>query len=423
MSIPRLASFDSTLAFFREGYDFVGNRCRETSSDAFRTRIMLRKVVCMRGADAARQFYDGEHFTRAGSMPPTTLRLLQDKGSVQQCDGAHHRARKAMFLGLLTGPAVDAIVQEFEVAWQDALPDWRARPSVVLHEEMQRLLCKAACAWAGIPLTGRELSRRTAEMAAMIDSAGAVSPKVLRALLLRRRSEAWARRAILRARAQEKNDAPVSVLAHHREPDGNLLDLDDAAVELLNLIRPTVAVARFITFAALALHEHPGAVQWLEEDPERRLTAFVHEVRRFYPFFPVIGGRVRQPFEWRGHYFVSDDWVLLGLYATNHDPALWGDPQAFRPARFYRREPSAFDLVPQGGGDHAEDHRCPGEWFTIALIGRALGLLQQATWGLPQQDLSIALDRFPTLPATGLVVVFARGRPSLLQLASADPSI
>lgn len=413
MSLPRLASFDNTLAFFRAGYDFVGNRCRETGSDAFRTRIMLRKVVCMRGAEAARQFYDGEHFTRAGSMPLTTLRLLQDKGSVQQYDGAHHRARKAMFLRLLTGSAVDAILEKFEYAWHDAFPDWCAQPSVVLHEEMQRLLCKAACAWAGVSLSDQELSRRTHEMAAMIGSAGAVSPKVLRALLLRRRSEAWARRAILRARRQEKTDTPVSVLAHHREPDGNLLDTASAAEELLNLIRPTVAVARFITFAALALHEHPDAAEWLEEDPEERMAAFVDEVRRFYPFFPVIGGRVRHPFDWRGHRFVKDDWVLLGLHATNHDPALWGDPQAFRPARFERREPSAFDLVPQGAGDHAKDHRCPGEWFTTALIGRALRLLKQARWGLPQQDLSISLGRFPTLPATGLVVVFARGRESV----------
>lgn len=406
MAIPRLKNFDSSLAFLREGYDFVGNRCRAMGSDEFRTRIVLREAVCMRGADAAAHFYDGTHFTRTGAMPPTVLHLLQDKGSVQQLDGAHHRARKAMFLNLLTGAAVDEIADRFEAAWIDALPDWRARPSVIFHEEMQRLLCKAACDWAGVPVTGHALVRRTAEMAAMIGSAGAVGPRVVGALLLRRRSEAWARREILKARAAEKGRMPVSVLAHHRDPDGSLLTPEAAAVELLNLIRPTVAIARFITFAALALHEHPEAASWLEADPDARLPAFVDEVRRFYPFFPVIGGRVRQPFDWHGHRFEEDDWVLLGLHATNHDPALWDEPQAFRPERFINRPPSAFDLVPQGAGDHAIDHRCPGEWFTTALIGRALALLQQAVWGLPRQDLSIPLDRFPTLPGKGLEAVF-----------------
>lgn len=407
MPIPRLATFDSTRAFFREGYNFVGNRCHETGSDAFRTRIMLRDVVCMRGVEAARRFYNGGHFTRAGSMPPTTLRLLQDKGSVQQLDGAHHRARKAMFLALLTGGAVNAIADRFEAAWHEALPVWRERPSVILHEEMQRLLCKAACEWAGLPVKGEELSRRTHEMAAMVGSAGAVGPRVLTALMLRRRSEAWARRAICRAREAGETGTPASMLAHHREPDGRLLDPDAAAVELINLIRPTVAVARFITFAALALHEHPEAAQWLEEAPDERIPAFVDEVRRYYPFFPVIGGRVMQPFEWLGHRFAKDDWVLLGLYATNHDPASWGDPQVFRPDRFLGRKPSAFDLVPQGAGDHASDHRCPGEWVTTALIGRAITLLQQSLWGVPRQDLTIPLDRFPTLPKKGLEVVFA----------------
>ncbi len=36
-------------------------------------------------------FYSGDRFTRTGgAMPPTVLRLLQDKGSVQQLDGAAH---------------------------------------------------------------------------------------------------------------------------------------------------------------------------------------------------------------------------------------------------------------------------------------------------------------------------------------------
>ncbi|MBI1403119.1 MAG: cytochrome P450 [Porphyrobacter sp.] len=407
MAIPRLAAFDSTPAFFGEGYDFVGNRCRQTRSDAFRTRIMLRDVVCMKGAEAAERFYDGEHFTRSGAMPPTTLRLLQDKGSVQGLDGAHHRVRKTMFLSLLTGPAVEDIAERFEAAWNDALPGWCARPSVNLHKEMQRLLCKAACDWAGVPVRGRELERRTEEMAAMIGAAGAVGPRLVPALLLRRRAERWARRAILAAREAHESSTPVSVIAHHRQPDGSLLSPEAAAVELLNLVRPTVAIARFITFAALALHRHPEAAEWLAEDPDARLPAFVDEVRRFYPFFPVIGGRVRKAFRWHGHVFAQGDWVLLGLHATNHDPSLWEDPDSFRPQRFAARDPSPFDLVPQGAGDHRKDHRCPGEWFTNALTGRAVMLLRDALWGLPRQDLTVPHDRFPTLPGKGLETVFA----------------
>jgi cytochrome P450 len=90
-----------------------------------------------------------------------------------------------------------------------------------------------------------------------------------------------------------------------------VLGEEDAAVELINVLRPTVAVARFITFAALALHEHPGARQKLQEGDEEYLERFVQEVRRFYPFFPLVGGRARKDFEWRGHRFEEGTWVLL----------------------------------------------------------------------------------------------------------------
>jgi cytochrome P450 len=71
-------------------------------------------------------------------------------------------------------------------------------------------------------------------------------------------------------------------------------------VERINILRPTVAVARFITFGALALHENPESRERLRAGDEEYLEWFVQEVRRFYPFFPLVGGRAREAFEWRG---------------------------------------------------------------------------------------------------------------------------
>lgn len=97
-TIPHDGSLDSTLALLRDGYDFIGKRSRRLQSDIFATRLMQRRAVCMVGEDAARAFYHPGRFTRRGAIPPTTLRLLQDKGSVQLLDGEAHRLRKAMFL-------------------------------------------------------------------------------------------------------------------------------------------------------------------------------------------------------------------------------------------------------------------------------------------------------------------------------------
>jgi len=94
-AIPQDRAPDSTLALLSEGYAFIGNRCRRYGSDLFATRLMLTKAVCMRGAEAAEQFYHPDRFTRLGGIPLTALTLIQDLGSVMVMDGADHRRRKA----------------------------------------------------------------------------------------------------------------------------------------------------------------------------------------------------------------------------------------------------------------------------------------------------------------------------------------
>ena len=60
--------------------------------------------------------------------------------------------------------------------------------------------------------------------------------------------------------------------------------------------------------------------------------------------------------------------VLLDVFGTLHDPAIWPDPERFDPDRFSGVEPDAYTLIPQGGGDVATGHRCPGERHAIELI-------------------------------------------------------
>ncbi|WP_431469595.1 cytochrome P450 [Sphingosinithalassobacter sp. LHW66-3] len=412
-SIPRVAALDSTPAFLREGYPWLGNRCRDLGSDMFETRLMGRRVLCMMGEEAARRFYDGKSLSRVGAMPPTTLRLLQDKGSVQALDGAAHAHRKQLFLDLLAGDAPESFADIFERRWRAALPEWRGRSEITLHEAAVRLLCEAALEWCGIAVAERDVPDRAEELAAMVAGAGAVGPKLARGLWLRRRAEHWARDQIDRVRRglPARPDSPLARIAEFRDLDGAPLTREEAGVELLNLLRPIVAIARFVTFAALALHEHGDAAEWLESGPgevRERQLAFVQEVRRFYPFFPVIGGRVRSAFEWRGNEFADGDWVLLGLHATNHDARLWPEPQRFDPARFLRWQGSGYDLIPQGAGEYLPDHRCPGEWMTIAVLRRALALLRIMPGHLPEQDLRVPLDRFPTLPNSSVRIAFDR---------------
>jgi fatty-acid peroxygenase len=173
-------------------------------------------------------------------------------------------------------------------------------------------------------------------------------------------------------------------------------------------LRPTVAVSRYVTFIAHALHEHPHWCAEFSVPGAPELGWFVQEVRRFYPFFPVIGGRVREPFEWRGYRFPRHRRVLLDLFATNRDPQVWRNPDRFDPERFRDWWDDPDQLIPQGGGDHEFGHRCAGEWITIELMKVATkALCRDVRYDVPPQNLEIRFSRMPAMPASGVVVTNA----------------
>lgn len=198
----------------------------------------------------------------------------------------------------------------------------------------------------------------------------------------------------------------LDAIAAYRDTDGRLLPPEVAGVELLNVLRPTVAVARFVVFAAMALHGNP---QWRDrlaaDDDPGLMEAFVQEVRRFYPFFPLVAARAARDFEWRGHHFPKGRRVLLDLHGTDHDPRLWERPEQFRPERFMGVKPDAYSLIPQGGGDHYEGHRCAGEWITKDVMKTSVtALTRWMGYSVPAQDLRIRPWRAPAVPNSRFIV-------------------
>ena len=87
---------------------------------------------------------------------------------------------------------------------------------------------------------------------------------------------------------------------------------------------------------------------------------------------------------------------------------MWPNPDLFDPKRFAGREPTPWDLIPQGGGDPRHGHRCAGEDPTVRLIRQAATILSGLAYDLPPQDLAIPLDRMPTRPASGFVITNVR---------------
>jgi fatty-acid peroxygenase len=411
-AVPTRAVLDRTAAFLVEGYLFFARRSRRWGADAFETRLLGRRAVCMRGREAAQLFYDASRIRQARMVPRPIRRTLFGEGAVHLLDGEEHRHRKAMFLSVTAHPedlaALSAIAAE---RWENAASRWEDADRTVLFDAAVVTLGEVAFTWAGIPVEPEEVGPRARDLATIVDGFGSLGPRHVRARLARRRAEPWARELVDAVRAGQLDPpvgSPLQVVCSHRDLDGELLDARVAAVELLNIVRPTVAVAWFVTFAALALHSHPEWRTRLADGDEDLLEAFAHEVRRIYPFTPALADRARRDFRWRGHPFPRGRMVVLDVYGTCHDPATWPDPQRFDPERFVGREPDPFAFVPHGGGDPATGHRCAGERVTVELLKGATRLLTRLRYDVPGQDLRYPLTRMPTRPRSGFVIANVR---------------
>lgn len=393
---------DSSLALLSQGYSFTLRRYARFGTDAFLTRLMLSRALVARGEDAAQMFYTPGRFTRRGGIPKPALWSLQDVHSVMALDGAAHHHRKALFMALLNGEAPRLVADGFAVAWEATLPQLRAQGEFKLLHVARLLLTRALCAWAGVPLAPGEATRRAGAFGAMVEGAGTVGPRNWRGLGRRFFTERWVRGLLDEVRRGTRHpppESPLAVIAHHRDFDGRPLALRTAGEELINCIRPAVANDRYIVFAAHALHCHPHVRAALDDgSDEAALERFANEVRRFYPFIPVMGGRALQRFEWRGRTIEKGDWVLLDLYGTNHDQRLWEAPARFDPDRFRERPPGAYDLVSHGAGDANRTHRCPGERMTVEIIKRATQILLRTDYVVPPQNFAIRLSRIPAVP-------------------------
>jgi fatty-acid peroxygenase len=401
--LPRLRG-DRTAELLADAYHFVGRHADRFGTDGFRTRIAGRPITCLRGPDAARFFYEGGRFGRSGAIPAATRRLLQDDGSVQTLEGEAHLDRKERFLAVLEGQ--QAMLAAFDAAWDRGRARRSGRDVDIRHESVT-VLGDAVLSWAGIP-RGEDDDDVTAELESMFEHAGRFGPSNLAAQLRRGRTERRARRWIEQARAgHATGGSPLAEVAAWTDAGGEPLPVPVAGVELINLLRPTVAVADFLVYAALALAVRPSLRASVRTD-EVFAGALAAEVRRHAPFFPVIAGTATGRLEWRGQVFDTGDRVLLDLFGTDHDPGLWPEPQRFRPERFLERPAAVGHIVAQGAGSYATDHRCPGEPATQALVERFAQRLAEESWApAAPPDGRIRYRRIPALPRTPLVLRFA----------------
>ncbi|MEV0304985.1 cytochrome P450 [Streptomyces prasinus] len=405
MSSHRLVP--ESLALLTEGYAWLPDLLRAEDDTALTLRLLGHPALVVRGPDAVRFFYDERHVRRHGALPGPVVSTLFGHGAVHTLDGDAHRSRKSLFLPLLEADAVAGSAEHITAAWDEAVPGWRKQSDVVLFDAVGRVITRGVCRWAGVPLAEDEEEPLARDLLAMVDGFATPGARHWRARRARSRQEKRFGELVTEVRSgavRAPADSVLERVCHHRDASGAELTPRVAAVELLNVVRPTVALSWFVVFAAHALHRWPGHGRRLRSGDAAFATAFAHEVRRFYPFAPFLGGRAVTDLTWENRKLPAGGLVLLDVYGQNHDERLWKDPYAFRPERFLERPPGRDVLIPQGGADARTGHRCPGEAMTVGILETLSQRLADLRHEVPAQDLAIPLNRIPTRPRSGMII-------------------
>src|SRR4051812_35089950 len=337
-------------------YPYLLRRRRKAGAATIDVGPPGQRMTVLAGPAGARLFYDETLMRRRGAIPLPLRRVLFGVGAIHGLDDADHKHRKALFLDLLTHDAAREVAALAAPRWQQRAGD-EVDPARLFDEAVD-VHAAAILEWTGVLAseTYPELHRDLIDMG---DGFGAFGPRYVKAYRARRRSERWARDVIrgVRTGRIQVPGTPLEAIAGYRGRDGEPLPARIAGVELLNVVRPTVAVAYFVSFAADALAAHPELRDRLAGGGDDVAEAFAHELRRYYPFVPALAAKTRCPVSLEGRRVRRGRRVLLDVYGTLHDPAVWAEPERFDLDRFLGVEPDEYAFIPQGGGDPATGHR------------------------------------------------------------------
>ncbi|MDQ4055388.1 MAG: cytochrome P450 [Actinomycetota bacterium] len=396
---------DLALRLLRDGYHAVSkDRRARAGGPTYVSRLLGRRTVVLGDAAGAALFYDEAVVRRKGAVPPPLSWLLFGRGAVHGLDAGPHRDRKLMFLELLSPERLTPLVDGVTARLGATMRSWTGR-DVVLFDELVRAYGGAVLEWAGVPVDGPGSDRISRRLASIVDGFGFGGAAYARAWRDRLWADRWATGLVDDVRAGVLTPPAGSALAMVAATPA--LSSRTAGVELLNLLRPTVAVAWLGTFAGQALHQAPEWRSRMAPDGAvRERYAFAQEVRRTTPFAPALAGLVLRPTTHAGVPIRRGDRLLLDVIGIHRDPRHWPEPTAFRPERFLDdheyggRVADAFELVPQGGG-HPSGHRCPGESAALRLLMATAQCLATVHYETAEPT-HVDLSRIPTLPTHGL---------------------
>jgi cytochrome P450 len=178
-------------------------------------------------------------------------------------------------------------------------------------------------------------------------------------------------------------------------------ELRDQIMTLLLAGHETTATG--LAWAFERLLRHPQALARAREGDDEYLDAVSRETLRVRPVIPAVLRQLQEPVELGDWQLPAGVTVMPSISLIHADPAVFPEPDAFRPERFLEGEGSTYTWIPFGGGRR----RCLGAAFAsfeMRVVMRTI--LQRTTLRADRRrDEGVRNRHITLIPARGARVV------------------
>ncbi|MEQ1500945.1 MAG: cytochrome P450 [Myxococcota bacterium] len=341
----------------------------------FRIDAWNGDIVCTADPDVLRDLFKA---TTDEVRPFAVDALLPVLGadSVIAIWGARHKEARRLLMPSFHGPRMKAYTERMREITLRTSARWGEVPGaeiVALDEMLSISLEVIARAVFGID-DAAEVTRHTDAIRAFVRT---LRPELLfvpamlklpvgpgpRFLRAKEAFDAMLHRTIRERRAGERGDDVLSMLLDATHADGGAVDDDEVRDQLVTLLfagHETTQIA--MAWMLYHLARHPEARARLEAEVDGwdgvsdtlgnlpYLDAVVQETLRMHAIVPDFVRTLVTPMTLGPYTLPAGTHVAMIAAMLHADPALYPDPDAFRPERHLERTFKPYELIPFGGG-------------------------------------------------------------------------
>ena len=442
-----------TLLWIRKPVE-VMNYGQRHYGHAFRVQLPGLDLALFSDPDSIRTIFAGKSDEMHAGQFNSILRTLVGESSVLLLDGDEHMRHRRLLMPSFHGERMRHYGNTMAAITRDSIATWREDSPFSLHKYTQEITLQIILRTVFGADEGAELHDLNTTIKRLL--VNAENPLIMPTLiylsrnprsetrvpfrwLLRGREETdallyrqiAARRAAQRAHTGRPRTDVLAMLMQARDENGEPMtdrELRDELMTALAAGHETTATSLAWAIERIAstpdvharLRAEVDDAGGLNATPERiaglpYLDATIKEVLRSRPVIPAVGRVLQKPEVIGGYAMPAGAIASACVYLAHQNPAVYPDPEVFRPERFTTAQPEPTTWLPFGGGIR----RCIGAQFATYEMKVVLHtMLAACDFTLAQPTPAKIVRRAITFwPEGGTVVRIKRRRAPVLAAA------